>query len=75
MASLPEISLINLRLKKLKITLRAGFEPARGNPIGFQVQRLNHSAIPAITHLGELRNFFNINVPICGIKKKILRQL
>ena len=29
------------------ITLRAGFEPARGDPIGFQVQRLNHSAITA----------------------------
>lgn len=27
----------------------AGFEPARGNPIGFQVQRLNHSATTA-TH-------------------------
>lgn len=26
---------------------RAGFEPARGDPIGFQVQRLNHSAIAA----------------------------
>ena len=29
------------------LTLRAGFEPARGDPIGFQVQRLNHSAITA----------------------------
>ena len=26
----------------------AGFEPARGNPIGFQVQRLNHSATTAL---------------------------
>ena len=32
---------------KKKVTLRAGFEPARGDPIGFQVQRLNHSAITA----------------------------
>ena len=31
-----------------KQSLRAGFEPARGNPIGFQVQRLNHSAITAV---------------------------
>ena len=31
-----------------KCSLRAGFEPARGDPIGFQVQRLNHSAITAI---------------------------
>ena len=29
-------------------TLRAGLEPARGDPIGFQVQRLNHSAIAAV---------------------------
>ena len=27
-----------------KGTLPAGFEPTRGDPIGFQVQRLNHSA-------------------------------
>ena len=30
-----------------KPPLRAGFEPAREDPIGFQVQRLNHSAITA----------------------------
>ena len=30
------------------LTLRAGFEPAREDPIGFQVQRLNHSAITAV---------------------------
>ena len=28
--------------------LRAGFEPAREDPIGFRVQRLNHSAITAL---------------------------
>ena len=28
-------------------SLQAGFEPARGNPIGFQVQLLNHSDIAA----------------------------
>ena len=33
--------------KIVKVSLRAGFEPARGDPIGFQVQRLNHSAITA----------------------------
>ena len=37
--------------KKKRVTLRAGFEPARGDPIGFQVQRLNHSAITAYTQL------------------------
>ena len=31
-----------------KKSLRAGFEPAREDPIGFQVQRLNHSAITAM---------------------------
>ena len=34
--------------KKKKESLRAGFEPARAMPIGFQVQRLNHSAITAV---------------------------
>ena len=29
------------------VSLRAGFEPAREDPMGFQVQRLNHSAITA----------------------------
>ena len=33
--------------RKNKNSLRAGFEPAREDPIGFQVQRLNHSAITA----------------------------
>ena len=31
-------------------SLRAGFEPAREDPIGFRVQRLNHSAITAPYH-------------------------
>ena len=35
------------------ISLRAGFEPAREDPIGFQVQRLNHSAITA-WNLGQI---------------------
>ena len=30
-----------------KFSQSAGFEPARGDPIGFQVQRLNHSATAA----------------------------
>ena len=28
-----------------KVATSAGFEPARAEPIGFQVQRLNHSAM------------------------------
>ena len=31
----------------LLVSLRTGFEPVREDPIGFQVQRLNHSAIAA----------------------------
>ena len=31
----------------------AGFEPTRAEPIGFQVQRLNHSATTAHTHPGN----------------------
>ena len=37
-----------LRQNGTQCTLRAGFEPARGDPIGFRVQRLNHSAIAAV---------------------------
>ena len=33
--------------RKSNISLRVGFEPTREDPIGFQVQRLNHSAIAA----------------------------
>ena len=36
-------------MNQCKSALRAGFEPARETPIGFQVQRLNHSAIAAIS--------------------------
>ena len=34
-----------------KKALRAGFEPTRGDPNGFQVHRLNHSAIAAVVVL------------------------
>ncbi len=33
-----------------KRTLRVGFEPTREDHIGFQVQRLNRSAIAAVPH-------------------------
>ena len=38
-------------LSKKSYTLRAGFEPARVEPNGFQVHRLNHSAIAAVQRL------------------------
>ncbi len=37
----------------------AGFEPARGNPIGFQVQRLNHSATTAPVETWEQKPFYS----------------
>ena len=42
----------NSKIKK-GISQPAGFEPARGNPIGFQVQRLNHSATTALLWNGD----------------------
>ena len=42
----PQISLHDNESDK-NISQPAGFEPARGNPIGFRVQRLNHSATTA----------------------------
>ena len=43
------------------LTLRAGFEPAREDPIGFQVQRLNHSAITAYTLLNKSTVYSRVN--------------
>ena len=40
-------------------SLRAGFEPTHGDRIGFQVQRLNHSAIAARPVDGGLKNLPN----------------
>ena len=37
------------------VSLRTGFEPVREDPIGFQVQRLNHSAIAAVMRGGSER--------------------
>ncbi len=36
------------RKQQKKRALRVGFEPTREDPIGFLVQRLNHSAIAAV---------------------------
>ncbi len=36
--------------REKKKTLRVGFEPTREDHIGFQVQRLNRSAIAAVPH-------------------------
>ena len=42
------VSLVDLPVKML--SQLAGFEPTRAEPIGFQVQRLNHSATTAHSH-------------------------
>ena len=43
------VSLVDLPVKML--SQLAGFEPTRAEPIGFQVQRLNHSATTAGLYL------------------------
>ena len=45
--SADRFEIVNAKSSVQKCSLRAGFEPAREDPIGFQVQRLNHSAITA----------------------------
>ena len=54
-------------IKEKNGTLRAGFEPARGDPIGFQVQRLNHSAITA-TRFSNFDVCLKVNRTIPDIK-------
>ena len=44
------VSLVDLPVKML--SQLAGFEPTRAEPIGFQVQRLNHSATTALEMRG-----------------------
>ena len=57
--------LVTQKGQKKKIwPLRAGFEPARGDPIGFQVQRLNHSAIAASLLKNDFENR-NEGIPRC----------
>ena len=52
---MPHLAAIS-QLQKLKDTANAvSVEPARGDPIGFLVQRLNHSAITAV-YLCSSRN-------------------
>ena len=46
------VSLVDLPVKML--SQLAGFEPTRAEPIGFQVQRLNHSATTARHSFGHL---------------------
>ena len=48
-----------------KRALPAGFEPTRGDPIGFQVQRLNHSAKAAWWSLSK----YYLNTKISPLKE------
>ena len=47
------------KLEKISSQL-AGFEPTRAEPIGFQVQRLNHSATTA--QMWETGSMFNRDI-------------
>ena len=47
------VSLVDLPVKML--SQLAGFEPTRAEPIGFQVQRLNHSATTASINFSSER--------------------
>ena len=40
-----KVKMQNEQISLFRVAIVAGFEPARAMPIGFQVQRLNHSAI------------------------------
>ena len=56
--------------QSVKLPLRTGFEPAREYPIGFQVQRLNHSAIAAHVlrlsyHIQSIRK--QLSTSVCTI--------
>lgn len=51
---------------KFTVTLGAGFEPERGDPIGFQV-RLNHSAITVAWVKSYVFNFFSELILIFSI--------
>ena len=50
----------------------AGFEPARENPIGFQVQRLNHSATAAIVWIKKQKLFVKYSLNFRRVHSKII---
>ena len=50
----------------MKEPLSAGFEPAREDPNGFQVHRLNHSATTTVFDVNcEVKNYVNYEVKYC----------
>ena len=49
-----------------KVTSRTGFEPVRGNPIGFRVQRLNLSATVTAYTCYPFRNYLFSLIPFLG---------
>ena len=54
--------------------LRAGFEPAREDPVGFQVQRLNHSAITATDGCTIVSKHFKGDVNRDDSQRRFLAQ-
>ena len=60
----------------MKEPLSAGFEPAREDPNGFQVHRLNHSATTTVFDVNcEVKNYVNYEVKYCHrLLQPILRM-
>ena len=58
-----------------KSSLRAGFEPARETPIGFQVQRLNHSAIAAALKINDAHRPGNFPESHCEFTSDLPRSM
>ncbi len=49
------IKKLEMTQEDTKITSQlTGFEPVRDNPIGFRVQRLNHSATITLDHMNKI---------------------
>ena len=50
--------------KVFHLSLRTGFEPVREDPNGFQVHRLNHSAIAATLYLARSLKLLHLSLQL-----------
>ena len=57
------------------LSLRTGFEPVREDPIGFQVQRLNHSAIAAALIINDVHRPGNFPESHCEFTSDLPRSM
>ena len=53
-------------LEPKKYSQLTGFEPARAEPIGFRVQRLNHSATIAVVIMTKYCTILSTDSPVSG---------